>query len=51
MARDDSNEGYPCEICGRVYVPQRMEKCPYCYIAELEAIVAKEAKEQDDART
>ena len=39
MARDESNEGGPCDKCGRIYVPQRMERCPYCIIADLEAIV------------
>ncbi len=41
MPRDESNEGGPCEKCGRVYVPQRMERCPYCIIADLEAEIER----------
>ncbi len=35
--REDSNEGYPCEKCNRVYVPQTScGGCPYCELDRLQ---------------
>ncbi len=46
MTRDDSNEGWPCEDCGRAYVHGN-DPCPYCELVRLHAIVDKLPKTAD----
>lgn len=40
MPRDNSNEGWPCDDCGRPYV-QSGDPCPYCENARLRAVIDK----------
>ena len=35
MARESSNEGWPCEKCGRAYVQGGFDGCPYCEVKRL----------------